>query len=73
MRTLAAIARAFQVAMLETPPRPLNGEDVVRCPGCSRAKAARATSQRAMRPSAAMTDAADTATPIAFVSGPFLK
>jgi len=34
-RTLAAIARAFQVAMLETPPPPLNGEDVVRCPGCS--------------------------------------
>ena len=34
-RTLAAIARAFQVAMLETPPSPLSGEDVVRCPGCS--------------------------------------
>lgn len=34
-RTLAAIARAFQVATLETPPPPLSGEDVVRCPGCS--------------------------------------
>ena len=34
-RTLAAIARAFQVARLETPPPPLNGKDVVRCPGCS--------------------------------------
>jgi CRISPR-associated exonuclease Cas4 len=34
-RTLAAIARAFQVAMLETPPPPLSGEDTVRCPGCS--------------------------------------
>src|SRR5579863_1542484 len=34
-RTLAAIARAFQVAMLETPPQPLEGADVVRCPGCS--------------------------------------
>ncbi len=34
-RTLAAIARAFQAAMMETPPPPLSGEDVVRCPGCS--------------------------------------
>ena len=34
-RTLATIAHAFQVAMLETPPQPLSGEDVVRCPGCS--------------------------------------
>src|SRR6266852_8444030 len=34
-RTLAAITRAFQVAMLETPPSPLSGADVVRCPGCS--------------------------------------
>ncbi|MHB8598486.1 MAG: CRISPR-associated protein Cas4 [Ktedonobacteraceae bacterium] len=34
-RTLAAIAHAFQVASLETPPQPLSGEDVVRCPGCS--------------------------------------
>lgn len=34
-RTLAAIAHAFQVAMLETPPPPLSGEDTVRCPGCS--------------------------------------
>jgi len=34
-RTLAAIERAFQVAMLETPPPPLSGEDVVRCPACS--------------------------------------
>jgi len=34
-RTLAAITRAFQVATLETPPPPLNGKDVVRCPGCS--------------------------------------
>jgi len=34
-RTLAAIARAFQVAMLETPPPPLSGEDTVRCPACS--------------------------------------
>lgn len=34
-RTLAAIARAFQVATLETPPPPLNGKDVIRCPGCS--------------------------------------
>ena len=34
-RTLAAIARAFQVAMLETPPQPLSGEDAVRCPCCS--------------------------------------
>src|SRR5258708_9925989 len=34
-RTLAAIARAFQVAMMETPPPPLSGEDTARCPGCS--------------------------------------
>jgi len=34
-RTLATITRAFQVAMLETPPSPLSGADVVRCPGCS--------------------------------------
>ncbi len=34
-QTLAAIAHAFQVAMLETPPPPLSGNDVVRCPGCS--------------------------------------
>jgi len=34
-RTLAAITRAFQVAALETPPPPLSGEDVVRCPNCS--------------------------------------
>ena len=34
-RTLAAITRAFQVAMMETPPPPLSGEDTVRCPGCS--------------------------------------
>lgn len=34
-RTLAAITRAFQIALLETPPPPLSGEDVIRCPGCS--------------------------------------
>ncbi len=34
-RTLAAIARAFQIALLDTPPPPLSGEDVIRCPGCS--------------------------------------
>jgi CRISPR-associated exonuclease Cas4 len=34
-RTLAAIERAFQVAMLETPPPPLSGADTVRCPACS--------------------------------------
>lgn len=34
-RTLATIAHAFQVATLETPPQPLSGADVVRCPGCS--------------------------------------
>ncbi len=34
-RTLAAIERAFQVAMLETPPPPLSGEDAARCPACS--------------------------------------
>jgi CRISPR-associated exonuclease Cas4 len=34
-RTLAAIARAFQVATMEAPPPPLSGTDTVRCPGCS--------------------------------------
>lgn len=34
-RTLATITHAFQIAALETPPQPLSGEDVVRCPGCS--------------------------------------
>ena len=34
-RTLTAITRAFQVAMLDTPPPPLSGADVIRCPGCS--------------------------------------
>ena len=34
-RTKAAIAQAFQVAALETPPPPLSGELVVRCPPCS--------------------------------------
>jgi CRISPR-associated exonuclease Cas4 len=33
--TLAAIERAFQVAMLDTIPPPLSGKDVVRCPACS--------------------------------------
>ena len=34
-RTLDAIERAFQVAMLETPPPPLSGANSARCPGCS--------------------------------------
>ena len=34
-RTLAAIERAFRVAMLESPPPPLSGADTVRCPACS--------------------------------------
>lgn len=34
-RTRAAITRSFQIAMLDTPPPPLSGEDVIRCPGCS--------------------------------------
>ncbi len=34
-RTQAAIARAFQVAVLDTPPPPLTGKLVVRCPHCS--------------------------------------
>lgn len=34
-RTRATIARAFQIALRDTPPQPLSGEDVVRCPGCS--------------------------------------
>ncbi|MGH2496660.1 MAG: CRISPR-associated protein Cas4 [Ktedonobacteraceae bacterium] len=34
-RTLETITHAFQVATLETPPPPLSGKDVVRCPGCS--------------------------------------
>lgn len=34
-RTKAAIAQALQVAALETPPPPLTGEMVVRCPKCS--------------------------------------
>ena len=34
-RTLAAIARAFQVAAQATVPQPLSGDDAVRCPGCS--------------------------------------
>ena len=34
-RTKAAIARALQVAALETPPPPLSGKLVARCPNCS--------------------------------------
>lgn len=34
-RTRATIAHAFQIALRDTPPQPLSGEDVVRCPGCS--------------------------------------
>ena len=34
-RTKAAIARAFQVAALETPPPPLSGKLAARCPPCS--------------------------------------
>ncbi len=34
-RTKAAIAQAFQVAARETPPPPLSGELVARCPPCS--------------------------------------
>lgn len=34
-RTKAAIAQAFQVAARETPPPPLSGELVARCPNCS--------------------------------------
>ncbi len=34
-RTKAAIARALQVAALQTPPPPLSGKLVVRCPNCS--------------------------------------
>src|SRR5438552_2309922 len=34
-RTKVAIARAFQVAALETPPPPLSGKLVARCPPCS--------------------------------------
>ena len=34
-RTKAAIAQAFQVAARETPPPPLSGKMVVRCPNCS--------------------------------------
>ncbi len=34
-RTKAAIARAFRVAALETPPPPLSGKLTTRCPPCS--------------------------------------
>jgi len=34
-RTRAAIAQALQVAALETPPPPLSGKMVARCPNCS--------------------------------------
>ncbi len=34
-RTRAAIAQALQVAVLETPPPPLSGKMVARCPNCS--------------------------------------
>ena len=34
-RTKAAIAQAFQVAARETPPPPLSGKLVTRCPPCS--------------------------------------
>lgn len=34
-RTKAAIAQAFQVAALETPPPPLTGKLAARCPPCS--------------------------------------
>ena len=34
-RTKAAIAQAFKVAALETPPPPLSGELAARCPPCS--------------------------------------
>ena len=34
-RTKAAIAQAFRVAALETPPPPLSGKLVARCPPCS--------------------------------------
>jgi CRISPR-associated exonuclease Cas4 len=34
-RTRAAIAEALQVAALETPPPPLSGKMVARCPNCS--------------------------------------
>ncbi len=34
-RTRAAITQALQVAALETPPPPLSGKMVVRCPNCS--------------------------------------
>jgi CRISPR-associated exonuclease Cas4 len=34
-KTRAAIARAFQVAMLEKPPLPLDGKLAARCPNCS--------------------------------------
>ncbi len=34
-RTLTTIAQAFQVAKLDTPPPPLTGKLVVRCPHCS--------------------------------------
>ena len=34
-RTRAAIAQALQVAALETPPAPLSGKMVARCPNCS--------------------------------------
>jgi len=34
-RTKAAIAQAFKVAALETPPPPLTGKMAVRCPNCS--------------------------------------
>jgi CRISPR-associated exonuclease Cas4 len=35
VRTRAAIARALQVATLETPPPPLSGKMAARCPNCS--------------------------------------
>lgn len=34
-RTMAAIAKAFQVAAMETPPPPLSGALTARCPPCS--------------------------------------
>src|SRR5207302_11149112 len=34
-KTKAAIARALQVAVLETPPPPLSGTMAARCPNCS--------------------------------------
>jgi CRISPR-associated exonuclease Cas4 len=34
-RTKAAIAQAFRVAALETPPAPLTGKMAARCPNCS--------------------------------------